>query len=300
MMISKYTKSYLGVVPTQNYSYRQTVLGGKNVTICIAAACENGSALVLASDRAVTSSSISIEFEHPGKKMSRLSDTCVALTAGDALAYTELFYRVTGEIAKQRTPSVNEVVSKIKECYQERRKEEIIENFLIPRGFKDFTSFYQAQQHLLPELALTIQTQIEKYNYGLQILIAGLNGKTAHIYEINDPGTSRCFDSIGYHAIGSGLPHAMYTLISRNCNHDMPLEEVLLITYEAKKMAERAPGVGSNVTDICIMNATNIYLSQREQIKELEPIYIKWLKSDPGWKDDATAFLKNVGFQNEG
>lgn len=297
--MAKYTTSYLGIASNNCGTYRQHVIGGKGVTICIAAICEDGSTLVTASDRAVTSSSISIEFEHPAKKMTCLSDSCVALTAGDALAYTELFNRVYREIADHRTPSVNEVVSKIKECYQERRKEEIIENFLIPRGFKDFASFYQAQQHLLPDLALTIQTQIERYNYGLQILVAGFNGGTAHIYEVNDPGTSRCFDSIGYHAIGSGLPHAMYTLISRNCNRDMSIEDALLIIYEAKKMAERAPGVGSNATDLCIINSTKMYSSKSEHIKELETIYLKWIRADPCWRNDATAFLKREGFRND-
>jgi 20S proteasome alpha/beta subunit len=284
----------------QTYGWPWTELqqGGK-MTICVAAVCENGSTLVLAADRAVTSS-ISIEFEHPGKKMIRLSDSCITLTAGDALAHTELFDMVNEEITKHRAPSVNEVVSKIKECYQKRRKQEVIENFLIPRGFSNFGDFYQAQKHMLPDLALTIQTQIERYTYGLQILVAGMKGETAHIYEINDPGTSRCFDSMGYHAIGSGLPHAMYTLISRNCNQNMPLEEVLLIIYEAKKMAERAPGVGSNTTDICIMNSRNIYLSQNGHIKEIESIYNKWIKEDLTWKDDMNVFLKREWFKNEG
>jgi 20S proteasome alpha/beta subunit len=210
---SDYTNGYLET--------RRTC--GKRMTICIATICEGGKALVLASDRMVTSPLLAIEFEHPCKKMTPISDGCFALTAGDALTHTELFNMVNEEINDHRMPSVDEVVSKIKECYHKRRKTDITENFLIPRGFNGFNEFYEAQRHLLPDLALTIQTQIEKYNYGLQILVAGMKGDMAHIYEIDDPGTSRCFDAIGYHAIGSGLPHAMYTLISRSCNHDMLL-----------------------------------------------------------------------------
>jgi 20S proteasome alpha/beta subunit len=274
-------------------------IGGKRLTICIAAVCEKGSTLVLAADRAVTGN-IAIEFEHPGKKMTCLSDSCVALTAGDALSYTELFDMVVENIAMHKSPSVNEVVSKIKELYQKKRKEQIIENFLIPRGFDDFRDFYNGQKHLLPELALTIQTEIEKYNFGLQILVAGMNGETAHIYEINDPGTSRCFDSIGYDAIGSGLPHAMYTLISRNCNQNMPLEDAFLTVYEAKKMAERAPGVGSIATDICIKNSSKVYLSKDEHIKEIDLAYQKRIRADPTWKDDINAFLKREWLKDEG
>jgi len=263
------------------------------MTICIAALCEGGSALVLAADRAITSN-LSIEFEHPGKKMTQLSDSCYALTAGDALASTELFGIVQDEIAIHKAPSINEVVSKIKECYQMRRKYEIIENFLIPRGFGSFDEYYQAQKHLFPDLALAIQNQIDNYDYGLQLLIAGVDKKRAHIYEIIDPGTSRCFDAMGYHAIGSGLPHAMYTFISRNCNQDMPLSEVLLITYEAKKMAERAPGVGSNITDICVMDSNQTSLFSNEQIKRLNQIYNARVELDPIWKENIKSFIDEL------
>ncbi|MEE9355563.1 MAG: hypothetical protein V3U75_08235 [Methylococcaceae bacterium] len=61
------------------------------MTICIAGICENGLSLILASDAMLTNEGLSIEFEHPTKKMTCLSDCCIALTAGDALAYTEVF-----------------------------------------------------------------------------------------------------------------------------------------------------------------------------------------------------------------
>ena len=43
------------------------------MTICIAAICEQGSALVLGTDSMITNEGLSIEFEHPGKKMTPLS-----------------------------------------------------------------------------------------------------------------------------------------------------------------------------------------------------------------------------------
>jgi len=294
-MLDKFAKSYLGLANKPHDPLRD--FGGKVMTICIAAMCDKGSALVLAADRAVTSS-LSIEFEHPGKKMTLLSKGCYALTSGDALAYTELFEEVRDEIAMQKSPSMK-VLSKIKSCYQRRRRDAIAENYLIPRGFEDFNDYYKAQKQLFPEMIMAIQNQIDNYNFQLEILLAGVSNGTAHIYHIGDPGVSRCWDVLGYHAIGSGLPHAFYTFISRNCNQDMPLEEVLLITYEAKKMAEKAPGVGSNATDMCVMDSSGVYLIQNEQIKELEPVYSKWAKMDPAWKEDMHAFIKTVRDNND-
>ncbi len=52
----------------------------------------------------------------------------------------------------------------------------------------------------------------------------------------------------------------MNTLVARGCNQETPLEDALLIVYEAKKMAEKAPGVGFTITDMCIIDADDIYI----------------------------------------
>lgn len=264
------------------------------MTICIAAICNHGSDLILATDSMITSEGLSIEFEHPTKKMTHLSHRCIALTAGDALAHTELFTMVQAEIMQLKEPSVVRVVSKIKECYQSIRETEIKEKFLNPRGFKDFDDFYEKQRNLIPDVALGIQNQIDRYDYGLDILVAGISDHAAHIYGIFDPGTSKCFDAIGFHAIGSGLPHAINTLIARKCNQEVSLEEGFLTVYEAKKMAEKAPGVGTNITDMCIMNSQGIKDFPREKFEELHKIYEKWIRRESDWANGMDALLKHM------
>lgn len=265
------------------------------MTICIAAICKQASSLILATDSMLTNAGLAIQFEHPTKKMACLSDSCIALTAGDALAHTELFNMVQAEVTKLKAPSVLEIVSKIKECYQDVREREIREQILNPRGFKDFKDFYEAQRALVPDIALTIQSQIDRYDYGLEILVAGIDGNSAHIYGIVDPGTSKCFDAIGFHAIGSGLPHAINTLIARGCHQEICLEEGLLIVYEAKKMAEKAPGVGTHITNLCVMNSQGIRDFPRDKIGELHKIYERWVRREPNWASDINTLLKEVG-----
>lgn len=185
------------------------------MTICIAAICEKNLNLILAADSMLTNEGLSIQFEHPTRKLTPLSDSCVALTAGDALAHTELFNRAQDEINKLRTPSVLEVVSKIKECYQWIREREIKEKILNPRGFKDFKEFYKIQRELHPDISLGIQNQIDGYDYGLRILVGGISEGIAHIYGISDPRTSKCFDAIGFHAIGRAATCYKYPHCSR-------------------------------------------------------------------------------------
>ncbi len=267
------------------------------MTICIAAICQQGSSLVLASDSMLTNAALSIQFEHPTKKMTRLAESSVALTAGDALAHTELFDMVQVEIAGLKAPTVIAMVDKIKTCYQFIREREIAETILIPRGFRSFADFYRGHSILNPEIVFMIQSEIDRYDYGLHILVAGMSEGIAHIYGISDPGASNCFDAIGFNAIGSGLPHAINTLIARGCNQGVSLEECLLIVYEAKKMAEKAPGVGANITDICIMNPQGIADFPRDKVELLDEVYGKWVRREPNWADDLDALLKEIGVE---
>ncbi|VVB63557.1 Uncharacterised protein [uncultured archaeon] len=290
---SAYTNKYL--VPESHGPEESRHGEGGKLTVCIAAICDKSKALVLASDCMITSDGLLLNFEHPCKKMSLLAG-CVALTAGDALAYTELFDMANTEVEKLKAPTVAEVVARLKGCYQTIRRIEITERILIPSGFDDITSFHMAQNSLVRELAINIQKKIETYDHGLAIIIAGITNGIAHIYEISNPGTSRCFDSLGFHVIGTGLPHAINALVSRGCNQETPLDETLMIVYEAKKMAERAPGVGSVFTDMGIMCNGKIYQLSRDKIDgELNSIYDKWrFGGDPTWTDDITSFLKGV------
>ncbi len=266
------------------------------MTICLAAICDNGSRLVVASDSMITNPALSIEFEHLTKKMTELSDRCVALTAGDALAHTELFNSVQDEIEKLKSPTLKNIISKIKECYQEIRKREITERYIIPRGFDNIREFYQAQRVLDPEITKGIQFQIDRYDYGLEILIAGVEDREAHIYEIFDPGTSKCFDSIGFHAIGSGVPHALNSLIARGCNQNAPLAECFIKIFEAKKMAEKAPGVGRTLTNICfLIPQKGIIGFPKEKYDELEQIYEKWVRNDSDWNTAVNSLLNKIG-----
>jgi len=255
------------------------------MTICIALICNNGLNAVLATDSMITNEGLSIEFEHPTRKMTTLSDCCAALTAGDALAHTELFNMVVDEIHQLKSPQVSEIVEKVKHCYKTIRDKEIREKILNPRGFQHIGEFYRVQRELIPDVALTIQAQMEQYDYGLDILVSGANRGKASIYGIVNPGTSNCFDAVGFHAIGSGLPHAINTLISRECHQGISLEEGILITYEAKKMAEKSPGVGMKITNMSIVNEKGIIELDRDQVDRLDEIYKKWVKALPKLSD---------------
>jgi hypothetical protein len=248
----------------------------------------------------LTSSALAIQFEHASRKFTPLSESCVALTAGDALAHTELFDAVRDEIAKIKAPSMPQVVETIKECYQSIRKKEIEERILRPKGIDGLAGYFQVQRSLVTEIAFNVQSQIDNYDYGLEVLVGGVNGKVARIFGISNPGTSECYDAIGFHAIGSGLPHALNTLIARGCHRDISLAQCLVTVYEAKKMAEKAPGVGAAITDLCVVDNTGIYDWPQNGFDQLCASHERWVKEEPGWDDGVNALLaQKKGWKRE-
>ena len=72
----------------------------------------------------------------------------------------------------------------------------------------DYTTFLEQQQNLSADLALELWTGYQSVELDIELLVVGIDSSGAHLYLVSDEETARCFDSIGYAAIGSGLPHA--------------------------------------------------------------------------------------------
>jgi len=256
------------------------------MTICLGTICDDGKYVILVTDAMITGEHLSIEFEHKSPKITKLADNCAVATAGDALAHTELFEAVRADIDKLRTPRIFDIVNCIKECFIKLRQEEIDDRILRPRGFPNVQTFYQVQGQLVREVSLTIQNAIDTYGYGLEVLVGGVDDRGAHIHCVLDPGISVAFDAIGYHAVGSGYPHAITTLIANDYHQTLPMPKALLIAYEAKKIAERAPGVGSNITNVAIVNSKKVKLFNPDEVRELDKVYYEKVKAEKEWNQE--------------
>ena len=83
-------------------------------------------------------------------------------------------------------------------------------------------------------------------------MVAGSNGEKYVIHTILNPGTIHDNTSIGHGAIGSGAPHALYSLIEGSYTPSLGREEVIDLVTKAKKRSEVAPGVGVDTTTVVI------------------------------------------------
>lgn len=226
------------------------------MTVCIAALYDNGAGVILSSDRMVTAHiPIGYEFEYDEHtKIVKLagSHSVYALVAGDVLrgyeilkvAQTEMTQREGGVIA-------SEAAEIVRRCYQQVRLNCIAHWELEPRGL-DLSSYYGRQQQLSPQIVQMIDQAMCSTNLGVEMLIAGPNGDTHTIHTVLNPGATHDNSAIGHGAVGSGAPHALYSLIEDSYTASLGLEKVTELVEKAKKRSEVAPGVGRETTTLVI------------------------------------------------
>ena len=254
------------------------------MTICIAASCADGRAVVVASDRMLSAPFLTVEFDHQDTKIDQISDNCVALSSGDALCVQDVLVGGFGAASQLQNPSIKILAEQIKLQFCEIRKQRVNDIILGPRGI-DFDSFYQGGMitRFPQDLAMLLDSQIQMHQLGTTILIAGVDDSGAQIYCIDDPGKIACFDRVGYHAIGSGHRHAVLKMVALNQHQSTSINETVFNVFCAKRIAELAPGVGQT---------TSIKIVSREGTNSVEQKVLEGL--DPAYKEQANPISKTV------
>jgi len=240
------------------------------MTICIA--CKSGNDYVVtASDRMVTLSNPSMEYQQNISKTLKVADNCVISASGVAVNITNI-YNKTMEILKTKDQhTIKEISDIISNSYQETRKE-LIEAAILSKVNLDFKSFHEKSRTLNERLVAQITAAVDGYRYGLDILVAGVDSTGGHIYAVVDPGVVTPIDALGNIAIGSGRIHATSSFIYSDYGPDLDLKHIASMTYEAKRRSEIAAGVGSE-TDMYVVSQNEVKQLSEDQLDELKKIY---------------------------
>lgn len=216
---------------------------------------------------------LTLEFDHPDAKIDKISPSCVALTSGDALAAQDVLADGAGFAGQLQNPLISNFADQIRLKFVEARRRMANERLLEPRGLT-FESFYQQGgiSRLPADLAMLLDSHIQGLRLDVSVILAGVDQTGSHIYAIEDPGTSACFDRLGYHAIGSGHRHAMLTLVGHSQYKTTDLNRTVFNVYAAKRAAESAPGVGS-ATEMRIITRAGIKSVSEDILSQLAPLY---------------------------
>lgn len=242
------------------------------MTVCIAAICDNNQSVVVASDRMLSAHFLALEFDHPDAKIDILASRCVGLSAGDALPTGELFGACAGISAQLSNPQIELIATHVKDKYSELRRKFIEEKLFKPRGIT-IDDFYQGGiiRQLPPDVSLTLDDRVQRTDYSVELIVAGVDSGGASIFGIVNPGISSCYNRVGYHSIGSGMSHALLSLVSSGQHWSTDLNRSVYNVYCAKKQAELAQGVG-NATEMRIVTQSGIRSVAAKEMETLEKI----------------------------
>jgi hypothetical protein len=231
------------------------------MTICIAALYENGKGCVLASDQMTTVHfPIGYEFENDEvKKIIKVRETTVAylLSAGDVLFANEVLEAVRKDVDAKGITATPIIAEMFREHYQDVRKKHIIRAELEPRGLT-LDSFYQAHQRLVQQIVMMIDNALKGGNPRTELIIAGFGESCCSVFSIVNPGDLFCYDAIGFAAVGSGAPHAVYSLIESGYKKSMDGKTVFELVEKAKHRSEVAPGVGRGTEIISVPEVKHV------------------------------------------
>ncbi len=249
------------------------------MTVCIAAICDGGKAIVVAADRMFTAGPpINLEFETAEKKIEELSPSCVALLSGNSAFGTEIMQGALARLHGAQRPQVVLAAESVKESYAHVRATKVRETIIVPNLGPDFSraeglginipTYLKDQPNVYGQLTMVMSN----FNMGSDIIVAGVDDQGARLAVIGHPGTVAWFDKLGYAAIGSGGIHATMRLSLGAHTRNSPLVDTLYRVYDGKRASEVAPGVGQE-TDIAIVYPDRTEQGSPELLKSLLELF---------------------------
>jgi hypothetical protein len=232
------------------------------MTVCIAVACESYSEsdkspyLIMVSDTLLSMGATSSE----ALKARYLSYTWSVMLAGDDIAYAEdVITRARNNLKERSTTSLSDVVISITKAYKSVRIEQIEEQFLGSYNM-DLSEFLaKGPDYPTPTRRQSLLDEIEKFDLGCEFLVAGFSSPTSgpYVFQIVNPGRYVPHSLVGYWAIGSGNINAITYLARRNQGTHSGFERSLYNAIAAKKLAEKAEGVGTKTTVYVLKRGEN-------------------------------------------
>lgn len=250
------------------------------MTQLIGVLCENKKKVIMLSDRMVSTGNGTLAFEHESKS-DIISPHAMILTAG-TIHETELIDDTKEEV-KETTP-IRKIAENLAENYRKIRKKRIEQEILEKVGLSSFQEFHEKHNLLHSGFVADLTEKIQNYNLEVSFLLGGVD-EDSHLYRICEPGRCVVFDALGFCGIGVGDRHSDPVFAFYRFSPNLPEEEALRITFEAKKRAEMAGGVGRE-TDAWIIDKEGIYKVDDETIIHLEELHEK--------QEDISKFLKTA------
>jgi hypothetical protein len=249
------------------------------VTVCVATlfrwnygTVENpvhGIAAITASDRMITAGDIQYE---PNQLKAAFFDAAVILIAGDYTVHSEAIKETRRQIASIKNASPKQLALIYGQAIQSTKRRQAEDLYLAPLGLNTDT-FIAQQREMSGGSVDLLMNQLQTYHGDdVEGLVVASNGSHVELYHVDNKGTCRNYDDVGFAAIGVGGYHARSSLMQVGYVNTATLSTAVAFTYAAKKRAEVAPGVGK-ATDMHIVFRDAVTPIWPEVFTSLQSIY---------------------------
>ena len=227
------------------------------MTVCIAAICDYGRSILLATDQMISTQRFS--GDAITLKISSVHSDWAMMFASDELGYVGPIYggvrEELGDTSQKATARrVREVVlEKYAQAY--RRKADSV---LAPLELNLDSYKSEGRQILGQEIFAQYWATLNELSLNSSFLVAGYDevNRVPSLFEVSKLGEAVSHDPVGFWAIGSGAPNALAMLFFHSFNRFVERERAIYHICEAKFMAESASGVGK-YTSLIEMRASN-------------------------------------------
>lgn len=239
---------------------------------------QHGLAAIVASDRMITSGDV--QYEPQQLKIAFITDHTLLLIAGEYSIHSEAIKETQKQVrrdTKFKPQNIAKIYGKEIQKIRQRHAEDI---YLAPLGMNTDT-FLAQQKDLSEHFIASITDQIQNYEgTDVEAIVVGGDDGEATIYAIDTIGRVRCYDDVGFAAIGIGAEHARSQLMQGGYVRTSIFASALAMVFAAKKAAQIAPGVG-DTTDLYLVFKdrierlrTDVHSKLRELYKEYAFIYL--------------------------
>ncbi len=223
---------------------------GWPMTVCIAINCDElkegrSPKLILITDMMASGSTTSIE---TAVKIRHIHQGWYAMFAGNDISALQLVIGPASRAVRNKEVADESIVAiELVRAYQIIRRKQVEDQILSPFGIKIADFLKEGAKYFPPAQYSQLFYQVETFDLGFEILVVGFRkGATSkpNIFHIQNPGTFRPDELLGFAAIGTGALNAISYLATRE---QTPFDSFELSLYNgiaAKAMAEKAPGVG--------------------------------------------------------
>lgn len=227
----------------------------KPVTVCIAVLASVGTdfpQIIFCADRLVTSG---IQFEGGESKIKKITDYCFVMqSSNDSLTSDLILEKVKEKMATSTKPiKIRDIVEILRnECINHKR--EHIERTVLAKYNLVFESVGITPESIVHKAV----NEVGKYQYPFEcdFIVFGLElSGEAHIFQVNQDAEYRLQDSQGFCTIGSGGWLAYLEMTKHGYARNFPAIVAIPRVYIAKRISERAEGVGRN-TDLAVLYFT--------------------------------------------